>query len=71
MNELNVWSLAGELGLIIVIPLLFFLFIGVKIDLVLETKPMFILLGVVVAAVSSSVLIYRKIKKINAMENIV
>lgn len=67
MNELNIWSLAGELGFIIVIPLIIFLFIGLKLDQILNTKPMFILGSLGIALVISCYMVARKIRHLNTL----
>lgn len=63
---LNVWGLAGELGLIIAIPLVILVLVGIKIDKTLGTTPLFIIAGIVLSFIASSVSIARKIKKISA-----
>lgn len=68
MNVLNVWSLVGEVGLIIVIPLIILLFIGLKIDSLLGTKPLFTFVSLPVAAIISVIVIRRKIRQLNQTE---
>lgn len=62
---LNVWSLAGELGLLIAIPVVVFVLLGVWLDKRLGTLPLFIILGIILSMLTSIVTIARKIKNLN------
>lgn len=64
MPMVKVWALAGELGLLIVIPLLILLFIGIWLDRLAGTKPLFIIVGLALSFITSTVVIARKIQEI-------
>lgn len=64
---LNLWALSGELGLLIAVPLVFFVIVGVKIDKWLNTLPLFIIIGMVLAGVVSAVAVARKIKRVTSL----
>jgi len=63
--SINLLALAGELGFLIAVPLVVLVVVGVKIDEWLHTKPLFIIGGMLVAGVITSVAVFRKIKKLN------
>ena len=60
----SAWSLAFELGWQIAIPLVAFALLGRFADKYFDTSPWLLVSGVVVAAFSSSYLIYRKVSRI-------
>lgn len=65
MNEqinLNVWALAGELGMIITLPLVILILLGIKIDRLLGTTPLCIIIAMLLSFVISSVAVWRKVK---------
>lgn len=62
---LNLWALSGEIGIILALPLVVLIIAGVKLDKYLGTTPLFIILAMIVSAVSSTILIARKIKRMN------
>ncbi|OGY36631.1 MAG: hypothetical protein A3I08_01225 [Candidatus Andersenbacteria bacterium RIFCSPLOWO2_02_FULL_46_11] len=62
---LQVWSLAGELALVIVIPLLVLILIGIRLDRWAGTTPLFIIIGLLVSFSVSIIAIARKIKRLN------
>ncbi len=62
---LLVLALAGQLGLIIAIPVALLGFGGAYLDKVVDTSPLFVLLGLFVAVISSAAMVYRLVKKID------
>lgn len=62
---LKVWSLAGELALLIVIPLLILILIGIRLDRWADTTPLFIIISLLVSFAVSIIAIARKIKRLN------
>ena len=61
---IRVWALAGELGFLIVIPLLVLLLIGIRLDRWANTMPLFIIISLILSFIISAVAIARKIKRI-------
>lgn len=59
----NLVALCGELGFIIALPLLLFLWGGIWFDRRFNTTPWVMLLGVLLALTSSSILIARRINR--------
>ncbi|MCA9388282.1 AtpZ/AtpI family protein [Candidatus Berkelbacteria bacterium] len=66
MNKkvLYVLSLVGKLGFVIALPAAVFAFGGAYLDKKLETTPLFILLGLGLAVLSSVVWVYKFVKSI-------
>jgi F0F1-type ATP synthase assembly protein I len=64
-RTVNMWALAGELGFLIALPLAITAVIGVKVDRWLGTTPLFIILGMLLAAVISALAVRRKIKQVS------
>lgn len=62
---MNVWGLAGELGLIIATPVVVFVLFGIWLDKRLGTMPLFIIIGIILAMVTSTIAIVKKIKNLN------
>jgi len=62
---LNVWAIAGEVGLIIALPLVILVLVGIKADKYFGTTPLFIILGMLLAFMLSTISIARKVKRIN------
>lgn len=65
--NLNLWTLSGELGLLIAVPLVFFVLVGIKLDRWLDTMPLFIIVSIVLAAVISAAAVARKIKGVTSL----
>lgn len=65
--QLNLWALSGELGLLIALPLVFFVILGVKLDRWLGTLPLFIIIGMVLAAIVSGTAVWRKVKQATSL----
>src|SRR5690349_4677540 len=63
--NLNMVSLVTEMGFIISLPLLVLVFIGIKIDRYFHTSPICLLIGIITAAIISSLAIGKKIKQLN------
>lgn len=64
--NLNLWALSGELGLLIALPLVVFVLLGIKLDRWLNTLPLFIIVGMVLAAMISGIAVWRKVKQITS-----
>ena len=64
---INVWGIAGEIGLIIAVPLVILLLIGIKLDKTLGTTPLFIVISMVLSLVASTLAIARKIRRIDSL----
>lgn len=65
LNSWQLLGLVGELGYIIALPLIILMLIGRWLDETLGTKVLFTILGLLLALVSSTYIIYRKIKRLN------
>jgi len=63
-TNLNVWTLAWGLGFDIAVPLVVFALVGRLLDKSLGTSPWLLLLGIVLAIISSTYIIYRKVSRI-------
>lgn len=66
VREIAVASAMYSLGSIFA-PLLFFLGLGLLLDKIFKTHPLFLISGVFVAFIVTNVLLFKKIKKINQM----
>ncbi len=64
---LHLVTIVGELGLIISLPLVVLVFFAVKLDTYFGTTPAIILAAMVVSAVISSVIIRRKVRRLNSL----
>lgn len=62
--KLNLLEIGLQFGLIIAIPLILFIGIGFVLDKKYDTVPLFILLGLFLALVISTFMLYKKIKEI-------
>ncbi len=62
---INVWAVAGEIGLIIALPLVLLILGGIKLDKTLGTTPLFIIVALVFSMVISTIAIARKIKRLS------
>lgn len=63
------FQIIGDFGATIAIPVLFFTWIGKKLDAHFTTKPLFLILAFVLAFLVSSITIYRKAKHYGKMFN--
>ncbi len=63
-TNFNAWSLAWELGWQIAIPLVVFALAGRYADKYFNTSPWLLVSGVVLAAVLTSILVFRKVSKL-------
>lgn len=64
----TVWgalNLVFELGYMIAIPIVVLGFGGALLDKKYDTSPLFILIGIVIAVLISSIAVYKKIKEIS------
>lgn len=66
--QLNLWVLSGELGLLIALPLVALVLVGIKLDRWLDTMPLFIIAGMILAAAVSALAVARKIKQVTSHE---
>ena len=64
-TPLALLALVGELGFIISLPLLAMVMIGIQLDRWLQKSPLFLIIGIVLAALFSSVLVGYKVKKVS------
>ncbi len=64
LKEFKVWSLAGQLGFSIAIPIVIFALVGRMIDKALGTSPFILLGGILLSIFVSSWLIYKKMRDI-------
>ncbi len=62
--SLKIWALSGEIGLRISVPLIIFLLIGIKVDKILHTTPLFIIVAIVLSLAASVWSIARMIKAV-------
>lgn len=62
-NMALLFSLSLEIGFLILIPLIFFVLLSRYLDVKLGTFPLFLIIGIVLALITSSLAIYRKIKQ--------
>lgn len=63
-NHWNTLALAGQLGWIIAGPLVVFALLGRYLDRLWGTTPLLLLVGIVLALVASSILVYRMVKQL-------
>ncbi len=66
VSAINMWAMSGEIGWKITIPLVVLVILGIKIDKILGTTPLFIILGMILALVISGIAIARMIKRVSA-----
>lgn len=64
-NSLAAWSLVGEIGLILALPLVVAVLLGIKLDRYFQSMPLFTIVGLILAAVISTLAIARKIKRLS------
>lgn len=64
-QTINVWSTAGEVGLLIALPLVLLILLGIKLDKKLGTTPLFIIVAMISSMVLSTIAIARKIRQLN------
>ena len=62
-TPLALLRLVTELGFIISLPLLAMVLIGVKLDRWLEKSPLFLIIGIGIAALVSTILVAQKVRK--------
>jgi F0F1-type ATP synthase assembly protein I len=65
----NLWGVAGEVGILIAVPLIVFLLIGIKLDQKLGTTPWLMLGGLALAGVVSTIAVARKVRAVSQMGN--
>lgn len=63
-------SLVSELGLIIALPLVALILVGIKLDRIFNTLPLFIIVSIVVSMILSGLAITRKIRRVQENSNI-
>jgi F0F1-type ATP synthase assembly protein I len=67
MKKNNIWfvfSTLSQVGLVIAVPVAVFAYFGAKMDRFYHTTPLFMISGMGLSLLVSSLLIYRMIKKI-------
>ena len=64
---INFWLLSGEMGLLIAVPLVVFVLLGIKVDRWLNTLPLFVIVGMVLAGAVSTVAVMRKVKRVTSL----
>jgi len=64
MNTWYMFSLFGQIGFIIAIPVAVFAYFGHKLDIKFQISPLFLLSGMGISLFVSSLGIYRMIKKV-------
>lgn len=70
VNSFSALSLAWELGYLITIPLVFFALLGRWADKTYHTSPLFMVIGLILALVVTSVAVYQKtVKLTSAIDN--
>lgn len=67
---LHLLSLVSELGFIIALPLVAFVLVGIKLDRIFNTLPLFIIVSIVVSMILSGLAITRKIRRVQENPNI-
>ena len=73
MKQNNIWyilSLVGQLGFIIAIPLVLLALAGRYLDKVWHTSPLFLLVGMGLALIISSAVVWKMVKEIENKSNI-
>lgn len=63
----NVWALAGEIGLLLALPLVILVPLAVKADRSLGTLPLFVIGSLVLALVISTIAVARKVKRVKSL----
>lgn len=63
-KTVNVWALAGEIGLLLALPLVILVPLAVKLDKYLDTMPLFIIGSLILSLTISMIAVSRKVKKI-------
>ncbi len=63
-QTINVWATAGEIGVLIALPLVVLVLLGIKLDRYLGTMPLFIICGMILAMVISTIAIARKVRRL-------
>ena len=67
MKTLNVWVLAGEIGLLLSLPLVILVPLAVKLDRRLDTLPLFILGSLLLSMVISGIAVARRIRRVKSL----
>lgn len=60
----NLWLMAGEIGIILAVPLVFLLLAGIKLDARFDTSPLFTITGMLVSVIISVIAIAHKINRV-------
>lgn len=66
-KTVNVWALAGEIGLLLALPLVILVPLAVKADHSLGTLPLFVIGSLVLALVISTIAVARKVKRVKSL----
>lgn len=65
MKILNVWALAGEIGLLLALPLVILVPLSVKLDKSLQTLPLFLISSLILSMLISTIAVARKVKQVS------
>lgn len=65
-KTVNVWALAGEIGLLLALPLVILVPLAVKVDRFLGTLPLFVIGSLIVSMIISTIAVSRKVKRITS-----
>lgn len=66
-KTINVWALAGEIGLLLALPLVILVPLAVKADRAFGTLPLFVLGSLMLSLVISSLAVARKVKRVRTI----
>lgn len=67
MKITSVWALAGEIGLLLSLPLVILVPLAVKLDRAWDTLPLFIIGSLLLSMVISTIAVARKIHRIKLL----
>ncbi|MEK7556600.1 MAG: hypothetical protein AAB538_01350 [Patescibacteria group bacterium] len=67
VQAVNVWSLAGEIGLLLSLPLVILVPLAVKLDRTFHTLPLFIIGSLILSIVISTLAVARKVRRIKLL----
>ena len=64
VKAVNVWALAGEIGLLLALPLVILVPLAVKLDKAVGTVPLFIIGSLILSMIISTMAVARKVRRI-------
>ncbi len=62
-TTLKLWGIIGEIGFLIAVPLVVLLFIGIGVDKLTGTKPLFTLVSLPIALLLSTLAVAKKVRE--------